>query len=50
MSSRPHFPSGIWKKIEGHLLSDTELTESDDKQARAEKLLEVVKEGVKHVK
>lgn len=49
MSSRPEFPPGIWQKIEGYLLSDTDLSESDGIEERAEKLLEVVKEGVKHV-
>jgi len=47
--SRVEIPSGIWKKIEGHLLTDTELTEKQDAEKRGEKLLEVVKEGVQHV-
>jgi hypothetical protein len=47
--SRPHFPSGKWQQIEGLLLSETGLDESQGKKDRAEKLHEVVQEGVKHV-
>jgi len=47
--SRVEIPSGIWKKIEGHLLTDTDLTEKQGAKERGQKLLKVVKEGVKHV-
>jgi len=47
--SKPKFSEKIWNKIEGTIQTQTEGFSRRDYQEREQKLLEVVKEGVKHV-
>lgn len=41
---------GLWKRTEGLMESETSYQAGSKIEERSEKLLEVVREGVKHVK